>query len=109
MRLDVLTLAALKQTQVSLGERQFHICGRLDVGDESRIEVEVEGTSIQLPVEDPSVRSRLLDTVPCRLGGSYLYSDSVELTGTLNVIGGRVVINQVVSGTVIRDGISHPF
>jgi hypothetical protein len=62
-----------------------------------------------LPIEDRAFIGKLLDTVPCRVGGEYLYFDPVRIVATIANGGSGLSIESVVSGVVISRGREFAF
>jgi hypothetical protein len=56
-------------------------------GDESYLIVDPENSKIRVTVRDAGFLNRMLDNVPCYVGGQYLYQDNATLHGTLGIVG----------------------
>jgi hypothetical protein len=101
----LLTPTDLLAAQSALDGRTFNLSGRIVVTENAYVEVPIQGVPVRIAIDDPQLRDRLLDTVPCHLGGGHMYADQVELTVSLTATAsGRASISRVISGELIRDG-----
>jgi hypothetical protein len=75
-----------------------------------KIDLNLNGDeTCQIPILDPTLWDRLIDSAPPWVGGARLYNDPVWLRGRLSDEGGRIVIDLVLSGELRRpdDGTSQ--
>jgi len=85
------------------GNSKFIFDGRLFVRDDKAwLEVGCVETVI-IPIVDHGFVDRILEVVPCLVGGEYLYDDSVLLNGDLDFRDGNFSIISIESGTLNRD------
>jgi hypothetical protein len=86
-----------------------HISGilRLDA-EHSFLYIDEVGGQV-LPIVESGFKARLLDTVPCHVGGPYLYADLVSLNVEMGTLSSEVVVMRVESGRLMRDGETFDF
>jgi hypothetical protein len=75
----------------------FLVCGEsaiLKLGEQ-------EGDKIS--IIDPTFVDRVLDIVPCYVGGECLYDDTVQLQGRISLYDSKMVIGSVESGKLFRE------
>ena len=107
---QILTAEILYDVSASLDGASVTIDGLLVVaGEFAHIEVSGQVNSVNLSINDPTLIGRLLDEVPCYLGGDYLYRDSVRLVGVIAKVNNGMVISKIESGVLSRDGESFSF
>ncbi len=83
-----------------VGERPITVEGTLYVkADRAWVEID----AIVLPILDKGFEQRLIDAVPCYVGGPYFYADEVRLTGTLISDGPSLAIQSVASAELRRE------
>ena len=69
--------------------------------------LDIEGAEIR--VSDDDFIDKLLDNVPCYVGGKYLYSDAAVIQGTLIVKNGVLHMENIKSVTISREQESFTF
>ncbi|MGK5065844.1 hypothetical protein [Janthinobacterium sp. RT4P48] len=107
---QVLTAALLQGGGSSLHGGRYAIAGMLVVGESANLELADGHCPVRLAIHDAELAGRLLDHVPCHMGGAYLYHDPVRLVAILAAgTDGCVAIAQVESGMLERDGRLFPF
>jgi hypothetical protein len=99
---EKLTLELLRNTNASLDGSKVVLDGVLCIGSPGYY-VEFSDEKIKLPIVEDGIRDRLLNTVPCYLGGLYLYRDPARMVVTLQKIDDRVEIRSIDSGELTRD------
>ena len=111
MSIQLLTSRDLLESPRSLDGKRFVISGLLIVKEKSAwVELDNDDSLGRLQVENDDLVERLLDSVPCYLGGEYLYRDRARLTCVLEADkDGAVHISRVESGEVTRDGAAFSF
>jgi hypothetical protein len=57
-----------------------------------------------IDVTDMTLETRLLETVPCNLGGQYLYQDTVIIQGIFEHSESGIEITRIEHGELHRDG-----
>lgn len=78
-------------------------------GDRIWLQVNDEGEFL-LQIDDSSLKRRLLESVPCYVGGQYLYNDSAIIEATLAIKNGNISISHVKSGKIWQeDGDEYDF
>jgi hypothetical protein len=102
MNTEILTPELLRSPDVSLDGLKVALDGVLCIGSPGYF-VEFSEEKIKLPIVENGIRDRLLNTVPCYLGGLYLYRDPAQMVVTLQKIGDRVEIRSIDSGELSRD------
>jgi len=103
---QILSSAALQGEAFNLDGKVFSIEGVLIVSGESAyVDISVVGLPTRIPINDATLMERLLNEVPCYLGGEFLYRDSTRLVAMVEVRCDRdVVISKVESGVIFREG-----
>lgn len=111
MTIQLLTSKYLLDSPSLLHGKRFRIHGSLIVTDKSSwIEFDDDDSGSCLQIGDDNLIKKLLDTVPCYLGGQYLYHDPVNLICVLEKTKDNGVrISRVESGELIRDGDNFTF
>lgn len=106
-----LTPDLLQSATADLNGKRFSIEGLLVVsGESAHIDISSSGMETHVPINDSTLIERLLDQVPCYLGGECLYRDRVQLIGFVAAAGGNsVAISTVESGLLSRDGETFSF
>lgn len=106
MTIQVLTEEMLQNPTVAPVGQRVIVEGSLVVkGDHARVEIQ----NFHVEIDDLNFLDRLLDAVPCYLGGDHLYRDPVSLVGVLKIKGQDAAISQVESGVLRRDGEEFAF
>lgn len=69
-------------------------------GDNSYLDI---GDNVLVHVHDSDFMDRILDHVPCYVGGQYLYRDAGTLRGVLHVGNGSLQIKEIKRVYIRRD------
>ncbi|GIW82885.1 MAG: hypothetical protein KatS3mg105_4692 [Gemmatales bacterium] len=67
-------------------------------------DAELDDCGKKLVIQDARLYEKLLDAVPCLVGGSYLYDDRAVVEGDLGYDGETVVFASVKKVTIDRNG-----
>lgn len=92
----------IEQYFLGIDQDDFLFEGRLFVSDE-RAWLEI-GDGAQLHIGDDGFVDRLLEAVPCYVGGHYLYNDLVIVDGSLTLDSGKLTVVGIVSVKLNREG-----
>lgn len=110
MSRQVLSAAMLQGDGSTLHGGRYAIAGTLVVGDSAHLELAGAQGAVRLAIRDAQLAGRLLDHVPCHVGGTCLYLDPVRLVAIVAAEDdGGLVIAQIESGMLERDGQLFPF
>ncbi len=105
---QILTPELLLNAAGVLDGKRVTIAGILSVGGELAF-VEFPDSTIKLVIRDKALKRKLLDSVPCLLGGDYLYHDIVRLVGVLQNVDGKMEVKLVESGVLTCEGEDFAF
>lgn len=103
-----LTLELLRYATYPPEGLQVHIEGTLYVGPEG-IYINFSDEEIEIPIVQNGFEQRLLNSVPCYLGGTCLYRDHVRMIATIQCVNNRVEIKEIKSGSLDQDGETYVF
>lgn len=91
----------IEQYVSNMDQTLFTFEGRLLVSsDLAWLEI---GNNAPLPITDTGFVDRLLDAVPCYVGGHYLYDDNATLEGALILDAGKPAVGRIVSAKLYRE------
>jgi hypothetical protein len=108
MKPEMLTSELLRNPHQSLHGTKVVLDGVLCIGSPGYF-VEFSEEKIKLPILEHGIRDRLLNAVPCYLGGLYLYRDQARLVVTLETTDGEAAIGSIDSGELSRDDETYFF
>lgn len=84
-------------------DTQVQIVGHVLVNSAKIVMVDIpQKESIQIEIICDKFEEKLLDKVPCYLGGEYTFSDKMMIAGTLVAENALLKLTQIVSVVVIR-------
>jgi hypothetical protein len=107
---QVLSAAMLQGDGSTFHGGRYTIAGTLVVGESAHLELADAHGPVRLAIRDAQLADRLLDHVPCHMGGTCLYLDPVQLVAIVATgDDGSLVIAQIESGMLERDGQFFPF
>ena len=110
MSSQVLTAMLLQGDGSTLHGGRHAIAGTLVVGESAHLELADAHGRVRLAIRDAQLADRLLDHVPCHMGGAYLYHDPVRLVAILATgDDGCLAIAQIESGMLEREDQLFPF
>ncbi|MBB5020637.1 hypothetical protein HNQ59_003962 [Chitinivorax tropicus] len=72
--------------------------------DKATLCIESDEESVCLKISDDDFLDRLLDNVPCYVGGKYLYCDSASIIGSVFLEKNNFYISCVVRISIFRGG-----
>jgi hypothetical protein len=110
MTSQILTPELLHRDLIKLNGTRVTISGVLIVDESAHIELTGPDGTVRLPIEDSAFIGRLLDEVPCYLGGAPLYHDPAQVVAIITVKANAIAaISSIESGILTRDGESFNF
>ncbi|UQV44298.1 hypothetical protein KIV45_21020 [Janthinobacterium lividum] len=110
MKNRLLTMNLLLGDLHAINGLDFIVCGVLIAGESSYMEISENERIFKIIIEDSTLIDRLLDEVPCYMGGEDLYRDAAKIMATISVKENSVVvISKVSSGVLTRDDDNFSF
>ena len=100
----IFTTSLLDCDPSEFAERVFQFKGTLVVCGASAILKLGDPESERLSIIDPTFLDRILNAVPCYVGGECLYNDAVQFQGRISLCDGKMAVSAVESGQLSREG-----